>query len=132
MRRDAREAVYRMLYSFFLSGDVDDELKKYYYFEHRLNGKDVEFADTLFNAVLNHAEELGGYLAAISSGYALDRINYLDRAAIYIAMTEIKYFGDIDTAVSIDEAVRLVKLYSTEKSMSFVNGILAEYAKGQQ
>ena len=44
-------------------------------------------------------------------------------------MAEIKYFEDIDAAVSIDEAVRLVKKYSTESSLGFVNGILAEFTK---
>ena len=44
-------------------------------------------------------------------------------------MTEITSFEDIDVAVSIDEAVRLVKKYGAESSVSFVNGVLGEFAR---
>ena len=129
MRRDAREAVYRLVYSYYFTGEVDGENKEYFYKEHKLNDKDVEFADTLISATMEHEEEFNSAISELSSGFKLDRINYLDKAALVLAMAEIKYFEDIDTAVSIDEAVRLVKKYSTESSLGFVNGILAEFTK---
>ena len=42
------------------------------------------------------------------------------------------YFEDVPKIVAIDEAVNLTKVYSGEKSQSFVNGILAEYKKRQE
>ena len=39
--------------------------------------------------------------------------------ALYIAVAEIKYFDDIPTVVSIDEALSLVRKYSTEESLNF-------------
>ncbi len=129
MRRDAREAAYRFLYSFLVTGEKDDELKKDLYREHKIKDKDVAFADTLISAVFEHFDEICGYISRLAVGYNIERINYLDKSALVIAMTEIKYFDDIDVPVSIDEAVRLVKKYSTENSLSFVNGILGEFAK---
>ncbi len=129
MRRDAREAVYRMIYSYLLTGEVDGELKNYYYFEHKLNGKDVEFADTLLSAVLENEDKILKKIEGLPKGYSLDRINQLDKAAILIAATEIDNFPDIDDIVSIDEATRLTEKYSTENSPAFVNGILAGYMR---
>ena len=42
---------------------------------------------------------------------------------------ELKYEDDIPAAVSINEAVDLVKKFSTEKSKTFVNGVLASVNK---
>ncbi|MBQ7165260.1 MAG: transcription antitermination factor NusB [Clostridia bacterium] len=126
MRKDAREAVYRMLYSYFLTGEIDGETKDFYLKEHKLTDKDVEFADALISAVLERENDLRDELASIAVSYSVDRINYLDKAALYLALAEINGFDDIDYAVSVDEAVRLVKKYSTENSLSFVNGVLAE------
>ena len=129
MRRDAREAVCRYLYSCLITGEADCELKKYLYNEHKMNDKDVEFADTLISVVEKNQEELISELSTLSIGYNIDRINYPDKAAMLIAMTEITNFEDIDVAVSIDEAVRLVKKYGAESSVSFVNGVLGEFAR---
>ena len=41
----------------------------------------------------------------------------------------MKYMDDIPLNVSISEAVELVKIYSTEKSHAFVNGILSSVYK---
>ena len=129
MRRDAREAVYRLLYSYFLTGEWDGELKKYCYSEHKLNDKDVEFADGLIARISEGENKHNESISELTNSFAFERINYLDRAALVIAMTEIDSYEDIDDAVSIDEAVRLVKKYSTENSLAFVNGMLAEYVR---
>ena len=48
----------------------------------------------------------------------------IDRNTLRIAATELKYLDDIPPRVAIDEALEIVKRFSTEKSSAFVNGIL--------
>lgn len=129
MRKDAREAAYRYIYSFLMTGEADDELKKDIYKEHKLNDKDVEFADTLIRTVTDNLAEFTSVLAELSVGFTEERVNPLDKDAIFIAMAEIKFFKDIDNPVSINEAVGLCKKYSGETSVNFVNGILASYLR---
>ena len=57
---------------------------------------------------------------------------YTSSCALYIAVAELKYFSDIPPVVSIDEAISLVRKYSTEESMNFVNGILAAVKKDME
>lgn len=120
--------MYRYLYSYLLTGEENIELKRSVYAEHKLNDKDVAFADTLICDILSNETEISDSISEISIGYSLERINYLDRAALMLAMAELKS-TDTDVAVIVDEAMRLVKKYSLETSLPFVNGILAEYAK---
>ncbi len=53
----------------------------------------------------------------------------VDRNIIRIALYELLSDPDTPTAVIVSEAVRLANTYSTEKSASFVNGVLATLAK---
>ena len=46
-----------------------------------------------------------------------------------LAVYELKYMQDIPISVTCNEAVNLTKTYSTEKSPSYVNGILANIIK---
>jgi N utilization substance protein B len=53
----------------------------------------------------------------------------LDRNALRLGWYAFTHAGE-DAALAIDEAVELVKIFSTEKSGAFVNAILDRAAKG--
>lgn len=131
MRRDAREAVYKILYA-DLFYENDDEFEKETMEESSLSKDDEEFANALLSAIKEHKSELEEIIGKHARGYSFDRIFSTDKCALYIAVAEIKYFDDIPTVVSIDEALSLVRKYSTEESLNFVNGILASVKKEQE
>ncbi len=54
----------------------------------------------------------------------LKRLAVVDRNAIRLAVYEFLYREDIPWVVSINEAVDIVKKFSTDDSGRFVNGIL--------
>ena len=131
MRRDAREAVYKILYA-DLFYENDDEFEKETMEESSLSKDDEEFAYALLSAIKEHKSELEEIIGKHARGYSFERIFSTDKCALYIAVAEIKYFDDIPTVVSIDEALSLVRKYSTEESLNFVNGILASVKKEQE
>lgn len=131
MRRDAREAVYKILYA-DLFYENDDEFEKETMEESSLSKDDEEFANALLSAIKKHKSELEEIIGKHARGYSFERIFSTDKCALYIAVAEIKYFDDIPTVVSIDEALSLVRKYSTEESLNFVNGILASVKKEQE
>lgn len=131
MRRDSREAVYKILYA-DLFYENDDEFEKETMEESSLSKDDEEFANALLSAIKEHKSELEEIIGKHARGYSFERIFSTDKCALYIAVAEIKYFDDIPTVVSIDEALSLVRKYSTEESLNFVNGILASVKKEQE
>ncbi len=131
MRRDAREAVYKILYA-DLFYENDDEFEKETMEESSLSKDDEEFANALLSAIKEHKSELEEIIGKHARGYSFERIFSTDKCALYIAVAEIKFFDDIPTVVSIDEALSLVRKYSTEESLNFVNGILASVKKEQE
>ena len=129
MRRTARECVLKMLYAYQFVGEVDEEFKGRMYLESGLDEKGVAFANRLLSAVLGHYDELAEEIQSLAIGYEKGRIFKIDMAVMLIAAAEIRYLDDIPPAVSADEAVGLASKYSTENSLSFINGILAKYIK---
>ena len=56
--------------------------------------------------------------------WKLERVATLDQLIMRIAINEIYFNEDIPPKVSISEAIEIAKIYSTEDSSSFVNGVL--------
>jgi N utilization substance protein B len=86
------------------------------------------YTEELVLGVGRQLTEIDGRLEDASRGWSVARMPALDRAALRVACFELASRPDVPTAVVIDEAVRLVKEYSTDDSGRFVNGVLAAVA----
>ena len=129
MRKDARDSVYKLLFSNLFNDDYDDALKLEIFTQDKLSKSDVEFAEELLKLINENKEQILSEIEDISNGYNLKRIYPTDKVALTIAFCEMKYIPSIPLIVSINESMELVRKYSTEESPNFVNGILAEYKK---
>ena len=129
MRKNAREAVYKLLFSLQFNDKFDDNYKLFIYNEEKLSSEDVEFADELLTAYFDNEEQINEVISNLSNGYKLERIYSTDKCALQLAIAEMTYLKDIPHIVTISEAMELIRKYSTKDSPNFVNGILAEYKK---
>lgn len=129
MRRDAREAAYKILYAENFNDETDDAFKRETFSEQKLSKADVKFAEALLKTVTDHKSEINDVISEFAKGYKIERLYSTDKCALMLAVAEIKYFDDIPPVVSIDEALYLVRKYSTDESLNFVNGVLASYKK---
>jgi len=57
-------------------------------------------------------------------GWKFERVAVIDRILLRIALVEFLNFEDIPPKVTMDEMIEIGKMYSTEKSINFINGIL--------
>ena len=87
-----------------------------------------EFSMKLINGVVNHQSEIDDLIEGYADNWALDRMPSLDRNIIRISLYEMLYEEDIPFSVSINEAVELAKIYGTDDSGKFVNGVLGRIA----
>ena len=58
-----------------------------------------------------------------------NRIAKIDLALLRLAVYEIRYASDITAATAINEAVELAKVYGTDDSPAFINGVLGQVAR---
>jgi N utilization substance protein B len=83
---------------------------------------------TLLRGAAATRAEADALITAASVGWPLDRMAVIDRLVLRLAVAELLDADGPPLAVVIDEAVELVKTYSTDDSGSFVNGILSTIA----
>lgn len=80
---------------------------------------------TILESAEQHRERIDEIIARNSLEWTLDRLAIIDRLVMTLALGELMLDDPPPTAVVLDEAVELAKIYSTEGSASFVNGVLS-------
>lgn len=85
-------------------------------------------ARRLAEGVLAHRAELDRALEEASDHWRVDRMPVIDRAILRLGLFELRYEPATPPGVILSEAVRIAKIFSTERSGQFVNGVLATLA----
>lgn len=125
-RRGARKLALDILYEHDLTDiPVEDVLGRY-----RSNPA-YEFASQLVNGVVEYRQELDRIISEGAPDWKIERMPAVDRNLMRIALFEMLHLEESPVAVAINEAVELAKLYSTQDSSRFINGVLGRVATGQ-
>ncbi|MEK9852764.1 MAG: transcription antitermination factor NusB, partial [Flavobacteriaceae bacterium] len=91
--------------------------------------EDLLFGRELLEKVIINQEALEQELEGKTPNWEADRIAYIDRIILKIAIAELLYFPSIPAKVTLNEYLELAKDYSTPKSNHFVNGVLDKLVK---
>ena len=84
--------------------------------------------ESLYFGVYEHLKEIDELIEKHATNWSFNRIAKVDLSILRLAIYELKY-KDVPEKVAVNEAVEIAKVYSTEKSPKFVNGILGSVIK---
>ncbi|MCB0703879.1 MAG: transcription antitermination factor NusB [Saprospiraceae bacterium] len=87
------------------------------------------FGEKLLSQVCEENEELLAIIEPSLNNWDVDRVAVIDMILLKMALCELLYFKSIPTKVTLNEFVEISKLYSTDKSKDFINGILDRLMK---
>ncbi|MBE0497964.1 MAG: transcription antitermination factor NusB [Campylobacterales bacterium] len=122
-RHHARMAVVSLLYAYDLGNkniaEHSDEILE----EKKIRNKQRDFAMDLFKGVIEHLDEIDEKIIASLKDWEFDRLGSIERATLRLGGYEI-LFGELDSAVIINEAIEITKAFGTEQSPKFINGVL--------
>jgi len=124
-RRIARENIYKLVFEYLFYDSLNQTSLELMLLDSNLTEDDKKYVMNVYEGVAAKKDELLALIEKHAKGFRIDRIFRPDLSALLIATYELKYLDDVPPAVAISEAVELVKKYSTDKSYSFVNGVLA-------
>ena len=85
---------------------------------------DAEKGCELAVKILEKEKDLDEKIATHSSSYSINRIQRVERNILRIALYEILFDDSIPPKVSIAEALRLAKKFSTTSSAAFIHALL--------
>jgi N utilization substance protein B len=88
-----------------------------------------DFGEELLKKVNEMDEELLQIIEPTLNNWDADRVAVIDMILLKMALCELMTFPTIPSKVTLNEFVEISKLYSTEKSKDFINGILDRLMK---
>lgn len=124
-RRTAREKAIQTLYQVEMAkldwqealGNVLDGNESDAYLEQALAG------------IQEHMIDIDQSLRISLQNWKLERLAHVDRAILRLGVYELKYRDDVPQQVVINEAIELGKIFGTDQSSKFINGVLSHIVK---
>lgn len=104
----------------------DDELAPLEMFDRE---EELQWGEKLLRAAIEGHDRYQEMIEANLKNWDKDRVAYMDKIILNVAMAEIETMDDIALQVSMNEYIEAAREYSGEKSPAFVNGILNEMIK---
>ncbi len=85
---------------------------------------DLNYSKKLLRTTIKHEKECLKFIKDSANNWELERIAFIDSMILQLAISEAIEFKSIPTKVTINEFIEISKIYSTQKSSKFINGML--------
>jgi N utilization substance protein B len=92
--------------------------------EQFIHTEDLNFAKKLFELTVLYGDEYTPVIEKYLTNWEIDRTPLIDVFIIKMAIAEMCHFPSIPVKVTLNEYIEIIKLFSTENSRVFVNGLL--------
>ena len=122
-RRIARQSVMQALYAQELNNDTPEDILNLYAKTYK-SPDDTDYMRKLFFCVIENKEWADELICKCLENWEYKRVAIVDKILLRMGVSEIYHMDEIPPKVSISEMVEIAKVFSTEESSSFVNGIL--------
>ena len=122
-RRKAREVTMQALYALEINNGFPQDVLELCDDSFNNSENDI-YTRELFNCVVEKQSWADDLISQCLENWEYGRVAILDKILLRMGVSEIYHIDDVPPKVSISEMVEIAKVYSTEESSSFVNGIL--------
>jgi len=132
-RRQAREIALQTLY--IIDTSKTPEAEAFAIVNRREpvdDEKTLEFAKELVSGALAQKPALDALIEGAAQNWALARMAAVDRNVLRLSAYELLNRPETPVNVVIDEAIEIVRKFSTEDSTRFINGILDKLKEHRQ
>ncbi len=126
-RHETRECAFYILFEMQFQEDTPEVL-----FQIAEESAILPISDAvkeMVNGVVMHQAELDEIISAYSTKRVLNRIPKINLSILRLALYEIRYDAQMPMNAAISEAISLAKAYGYQEDISFVNGVLGNYAR---
>ncbi len=98
-------------------------------FQNTLTAEKLTFAKDLLETYAEKFDFLNSQIAPRLKNWDADRVAVIDLILLRLGLAEILFFNEVPVKVSINEYIDIAKMYSTDQSGQFVNGVLDNIKK---
>ncbi|MBC7741738.1 MAG: transcription antitermination factor NusB [Bdellovibrionaceae bacterium] len=137
MRRQSREIALQILFQTEYAPQITFE-DLFSALEDARNGepKDrgiIKYADDIVRGVQAHKEKIDQKITAASRHWKIDRMGGVDRNILRLAVFEMLLASEpIEPKIAINEAIEVAKIFGSQESPAFVNGLLDQVIRNER
>ena len=124
MRRKARILALQALYEVDAVGHDPGAVVDGLLAGSNLSGENYRFVRELVEGVNRNYESIDQNIQRFAPAWPIEQISIIDRNILRLAIFELLIDNRVPVKVAINEAVELAKLFGSEHSSKFVNGVL--------
>ncbi|MBI4337823.1 MAG: transcription antitermination factor NusB [Chloroflexi bacterium] len=124
LRRRARALALIVLYEVDIARHAPETCLGWAILSSGFPEETAQFARELISGALAHREELDRQIQAFAPAWPVSQLAVVDRNLLRLAIYEIAVDRRSPAKAAINEAVELAKLFGSESSPRFVNGVL--------
>ncbi len=92
--------------------------------ENPLQAASLGFAQLLVQGVMDNRLELDNVIRRYATAWPVEQLPHVDRNILRIALFELLHTPEVPQKTAINEAVELAKVFGSDSSARFVNGVL--------
>jgi N utilization substance protein B len=123
-RRKARIAALQALYESDVSGHEPKATLDRLCADAELSEAQSTFAHDLLDGVIEKRAAIDDVIRQAATQWPVEQISAIDRNILRLAIREILMNNGAPIRAAINEAVELAKIYGSDNSAKFVNGVL--------
>tara|TARA_Y100000588_G_scaffold239835_1_gene253560 strand:+ start:3681 stop:4115 length:435 start_codon:yes stop_codon:yes gene_type:complete len=95
--------------------------------DNQMSSKDDQFVCKLVNNVLENLQQLDNMIISYAPSWPINQMPVVDRNLLRMAIGEIEWVSSTPNKVVVNEAVEIAKIFGSDRSPSFVNGVLGSF-----
>lgn len=107
-----------------MSGVHRDEILTFDWLDKKYDDATIDFARRLVQGTINDLRKIDDHIKRQLEHWDLDRVSYVDRAILRFSTYSLFSQNDVPDTVIINEAIDIAKIFGSDDSYRFVNGVL--------
>jgi N utilization substance protein B len=132
-RRNEREYAIKITFAhYFNNEEIDDIVKNLKETDEHAEEAITDYSLSLARHAAAEREALDAIIAPRLTGWELERIPKIDHVILRVAISEMESQKAIPASVIINEYLELTKMFSSQKSRKFINGVLDTIARAMR
>ncbi|MBY0453152.1 MAG: transcription antitermination factor NusB [Bdellovibrionaceae bacterium] len=132
MRRQSREIALQVLFQVEYAPQISFE-SLLSLFQKQIDAASLKYADQIIQGVQKSKEEIDKKIQEASRHWKLDRMGGVDRNILRLSIYEMFYASElIEPKIAINEAIEIAKIFGSQESAAFVNGLLDQVVRNER
>ncbi len=126
-RRRARECAVQALYSWYISQNSIEQVELAFVTDQDMQGVDMPYFRKLLRGTVENVDAIDDILRPYLDR-ADNELDPIERTILRLAGYELKFELDVPYKVAINEAIEVAKVFGSDDSHKYVNGVLDKLA----